>query len=143
MRRFETPYVADWFAASLRWLMLVVFTLLLALRGQVGELFWVLVLMVGWNIIMSILAGLNMRLPYHRHIILGVDLILSALFYWVLGGAFAWVGLIPIATGAIYFEMWGAFITAILFVFWQVFVQRPSITVGYYFLPVRDILLTL
>ncbi|HSM71382.1 MAG TPA: hypothetical protein VK851_07545, partial [Anaerolineales bacterium] len=80
MRSYETPYTADWYAASVRWLMLVFLTLSLSLRGQLGDLpFWVLALMFVWNVIMSILAGLNMRLPYHRYLVLGVDFILAAL----------------------------------------------------------------
>jgi len=34
MRRFETPYVADWFATSLRWVVLVGLIVSLSLRGQ-------------------------------------------------------------------------------------------------------------
>ena len=81
MRRYETPYVTDWYAASLRWLMLVVLTLSLSLRGQLGHPpFLVLVLMFLWNIAMSVIAGMNMRLPYHRYIVLGVDFVLAAYF---------------------------------------------------------------
>ena len=133
MRRYEPPYVTDWYAASLRWLMLVFLTLSLSLRGQLNNLpFWVLVLMVAWNIAMSLLAGMNMRLPFHRYIVLGVDFILAALFYWVqsllAGGTSIWVGVAPIVTGAIYFEMWGAFVLAGLFAALQFFLLRFSFT---------------
>ena len=104
MQRFETPYVTDWYAASLRWLMLVILMLSLSLRGQLGYLpFWVLTLMLFWNIAMSLLAGLNMRLPYHRYIVLSVDFILAALYYWsqtsVSGDTSIWIGVVPIETG--------------------------------------------
>jgi signal transduction histidine kinase len=129
MQRFETPYVTDWYAASLRWLMLVGLTLSLSLRGQLGNLpFWVLVLMLVWNIGMSLIAGMNMRLPYHRYIVLGVDFLLAALYYWsqhtLAGGTSIWIGVAPIVIGAIYFEMWGAFILAALFALLQFFFQR-------------------
>ena len=133
MRRYNTPYATDWYAASLRWLMLVGLTLSLALRGQLGNTpFWVLVLMVFWNIGMSVIAGMNMRLPYHRFIVLAVDFILAGLYFWsqstLAGGTSIWVGVVPIVTGAIYFEMWGAFILAGLFAALQFFFLRFSFT---------------
>lgn len=49
---------------------------------------------------------------------IAIDLILAAAFYYVQGGvrgpAF-WVGLMPILTGSIYFEIWGAMLTALIF----------------------------
>jgi len=133
MRRYNTPYVTDWYAASLRWLMLVGLTLSLALRGQLGNApFWVLALMVVWNIGMSVIAGMNMRLPYHRYIVLSVDFILAGLYFWsqsaLAGGTSIWVGVAPIVTGAIYFEMWGAFILAGLFAALQFLFLRFSFT---------------
>lgn len=120
MQRYETPYTADWFAISLRWLMLVVLTLSLALRGQIGAApFWVLAALFVWNIAMSMLAGLSVRLPYHRHLGVGVDFFLSALFVVTqslsTGSASIWAAVLPILTGAIYFEMWGAFLAALAF----------------------------
>ncbi|HAV78199.1 MAG TPA: hypothetical protein DCX53_12695 [Anaerolineae bacterium] len=140
MRRYDTPYAADWYAASLRWLMLVVLTLSLALRGQLGEPpFWVLALMILWNIGMTVLAGVNMRLPYHRYIVLSVDFLLAAFYFWsqnsLAGGTSVWAGVAPIITGAIYFEMWGAFISAGLFAVLQFIAIRYSFS--------SDILFTL
>ncbi|MCK6538904.1 MAG: GAF domain-containing sensor histidine kinase [Anaerolineales bacterium] len=124
MRQYDSPYAADWFAASMRWLMLVVLTLSLALRGQIWEPpFWALGAMFAWNVAMSALAGMNMRLPNHRYVVLGVDFLLAALYFWaqsaVSGGASIWSGIVPIVTGAIYFEMWGAFLAAFLFAILQ------------------------
>ncbi len=131
MRRYEAPYAADWYAASMRWLMLVVLTLSLGLRGQLGDPpFWVLAAMFLWNILMSVLAGLNMRLPSHRYIVVGTDFILSALFFWtqstLSGGPSIWSAVIPILSAAIYFETWGAFLAAFLFAALQFFVLRYS-----------------
>jgi signal transduction histidine kinase len=132
MHRFDAPYVADWFAASLRWLLLVGMMLSLSIRGQVGtQAFWVLALMVFWNLVMSALATLNFRIPYHRYIVVGVDFFLSAFYFWSqnghASGASAWSGAIPILTGAIYFEMLGAFVVAGVFALWQGVLQRSSI----------------
>lgn len=131
MRRYETPYAADWFATSMRWLMLIALTLSLALRGQIQDPpRYVLAAMLAWNIVMSALAGLSMRLPYHRYIVLGMDFLLSALFFWMQstlsGGASIWAGVVPIVTGAIYFEMWGAFLVALAFAVLQLFTLRNS-----------------
>jgi signal transduction histidine kinase len=140
MNRYETPYIADWYATSLRWLMLVILTLSLAVRAQLGSLsFWILLLMLLWNSAMSVLAGLNMRMPYHRYIALAVDFSLSAIYFWMQntapGGASIWSGVVPIVTGAIYFEVWGAFLAAVLFALLQFLALRFSFS--------TEILLTL
>jgi signal transduction histidine kinase len=48
-----------------------------------------------------------------------VDFILAALYFWsqitLTGGTSIWIGVAPIVTGAIYFEMWGGFLSAVLF----------------------------
>jgi signal transduction histidine kinase len=124
MRRFETPYLADWFAVSLRWMVLVGLIISLSLVGKLTSVPFVpLMLLLVWNILMSILAGLCVRLKkYHRQIVLAIDFLLAAIFFWAQGGLIgtvAWVGLIPILTGAVYFEMWGAFAMAVAFAAWQ------------------------
>jgi signal transduction histidine kinase len=131
MRRYEAPYAADWYAISLRWLMLVALTLSLGLRGQLGDPpFWVLAAMLLWNVAMSVLAGLNMRLPNHRFIVVSVDFVLSALYFWTQstlnGGVSIWSAVVPVISAAIYFEMLGAFLAALLFAGLQfVVLQSP------------------
>ena len=73
MRRFDTPYLADWLATSLRWVVLVGLLISLSLRGELGSLpFGLLMVMLGWNILNSILAILSIRLKTnHRQIVLG------------------------------------------------------------------------
>src|SRR5512132_2684813 len=105
MRRFESPYLADWFAVSLRWMVLVGLIISLSLSGQLPKMpFSPLILMLAWNIVMSILAGVSVRAKhYHRQAVLGVDFLLAALFFWIQGGLngpVTWVGLMPILTGA-------------------------------------------
>ncbi len=57
MRRFDAPYLADWLATSLRWVVLVGLLISLFLRGELGSLpFGLLLVMLGWNILNSILA---------------------------------------------------------------------------------------
>lgn len=119
LKRFDTPYMADWFAISLRWIMLVGLIVSLGLGGQLDvSSAWPLGLIILWNLAMTTLAGLSIRINYHRRLNIAVDLILSATFYYGQGGfsgpAF-WVGLLPILTGSIYFELWGAALTALIF----------------------------
>lgn len=119
MRTFETPYVADWFAISLRWAVMLGLVVSLALGNSLTiPLVWPLGVMILWNMSMTILASLNARIPYHRHISFAVDLLLSGAFFWVQGGPSgpaSWSGLLPILTGAVYFEFSGALVAATLF----------------------------
>jgi signal transduction histidine kinase len=124
MRRFETPYIADWFAASLRWIVLVSLVIALSLGGRASAVpFWPVTLFFIWNTIMSMLAVFSVRARvYHRQIVLIIDVLLAAAFFWLqsgLGSTPSWVGLIPILTAAVYFEAVGAFIVAALFAIWQ------------------------
>lgn len=119
VKRFETPYMADWFAISLRWIMLVglIVSLGLGQRLEVGSA-WTVGILILWNLTMTALAGMNVRTQYHRRLNIAVDLILTGAFFWVQGGARGpafWVGLLPILTGSIYFEFIGAVIVALLF----------------------------
>jgi signal transduction histidine kinase len=119
MKRFDTPYMADWFAISLRWVVLVGLVVSLGLAGKLeAAASWPLGIMIFWNLAMTGLASLNVRVTFHRRISLFVDLVLAGLFFWVQGGmrgpAF-WAGLLPILTSSIYFELPGALIIAFLF----------------------------
>ncbi len=86
MRKFDTPYMADWFAISLRWIMLVGLVVSLGLGGKLEvSVSWPLGLMVAWNLVMTALASLNVRMRYHRRISMLVDLVLG-------GGVFLGTG---------------------------------------------------
>ncbi len=109
----------DWFAISLRWIMLVGLIVSLGLVQKIDVVsMWPLAMMIIWNLAMTVLAGLNVRITYHRHISILVDLILAGAFFLVQGGlrgpAF-WTGLLPILTGSIYFAFLGGLIAALLF----------------------------
>ena len=120
MQTYETPYISDWFAISLRWAVMLGLVVSLALGGilTTTPLFWPLGAMVVWNMGMTVLASLNTRISYHRQISLIVDLLLSGTFFWAQGGLagpVAWAGFLPILTSAVYFEYWGALLSAGLF----------------------------
>ncbi len=116
MRTFETPYVADWFAISLRWAVTLGLVVSLSLGGSLNlTLAWPLIVMIFWNMGMTILASLNTRISFHRQINLAVDILLSGVFFRVQGGlsgSASWAGLLPILTGAVYFDYSGALIAA-------------------------------
>ncbi len=119
LRKYETPYMADWFAISLRWIMLVGLIVSLGLAGKLGlSISWPLGLLIAWNLAMTAMAGLNVRMPYHRPISMGADIILAGAFFWVQGGLrgpAVWSGLLPILTGSIYFELLGALTSSLVF----------------------------
>jgi signal transduction histidine kinase len=75
-------------------------------------------MIVAWNVLMTFMAGANTRLPYHRQLNLAADAILSGVFFWTQGGLrgpASWAGLLPILTGAVYFELAGALLMSGLF----------------------------
>lgn len=119
MRTFDTPYVADWYAVSLRWLTLLGMMVSLAMGGILFDVaVWPLGGLVLWNMTMTMFAGLNSRMAYHRYISLAIDLSMTGIFFWLQEGMFGpalWAGLLPVLIGAIYFELWGALIVAALF----------------------------
>ena len=120
MQTYETPYISDWFAISLRWAVMLGWVVSLALGGLLTTLplFWPIGAMVAWNMGMTVLASLNTRIKYHRQVSLAVDLLLSGSFFWAQGGLagpVAWAGILPILAGAVYFEYWGTLISAGLF----------------------------
>ncbi len=130
MQKFDSPYIADWFATSLRWLTL--FSLTIALQKDGGTLPLVpLFSLALWNLSLSVMAGLNIRLNYHRQLTVWIDLLFAAFFFWNqkgLAGAAFWVGILPILSGAIYFEMTGGLFSAAvmaLVVLGYAYVQMP------------------
>jgi signal transduction histidine kinase len=118
MRRFETPYTADWFAISLRWLVLIGLVVSLGLGDVLTiQTFLPLVLMILWNLTMTTLTILNLRFASHRLINVIIDFTLAGIFFWVqsgLQGTAWWVELYAILTAAIYFEFLGAMLVGLL-----------------------------
>jgi len=139
MRTTDTPYITDWFAVSIRWLFLLGLVISLSLGGNLLSLPNILLLALGcWNIVLTLLTGLNRRMGYHRQISLGVD-ILFAVAYFVLAGGYNspafWIVFLPLMSAALYFEIIGALISAVLMTSTQVVVtisqtQTPIPMIG-------------
>lgn len=119
LRRFDSPYMADWFAISLRWIILVGFVVSLGLGDKLEiAVSWPLGLLILWNLFMTALASMNIRVAYHRLFSILVDITLAGLFFWTQGGLrgpAAWAGILPILTGSIFFELLGAIAASVLF----------------------------
>jgi len=135
MRTFESPYIADWFAITLRWLSIIGLTISLTMADQL--MFprnLLLVGLIAWNLILTFIAGINKRLNYHRQISLVFDLITAGVIFWLQGGlngsAF-WVGIIPIFSASIYFELKGAILVGLLMALFQVMSTMMQYPIGY------------
>jgi signal transduction histidine kinase len=118
MRTYDSPYIADWFAISLRWITLVGTLVSLALNDLMAALAWSILVLLVWNVGMTFFAALNMRLNYHRQIALAVDVLLATVIFFQQGGVSgpaAWISILPILTASVYFEFWGAMGSGILF----------------------------
>ncbi|PKN92091.1 MAG: hypothetical protein CVU44_15760 [Chloroflexi bacterium HGW-Chloroflexi-6] len=118
MYKSDSPFVADWFVISLRWLVLLGVTISLSASGILFSWFsGILILLVFWNIILTWLAGLNRRLPNHRIISLLIDLGVSITFFWLQGGITGpagWIGILPIISGALYFDLRGGLLASLV-----------------------------
>ncbi len=118
VRKAEFPFLADWVAISLRWLGLVTVLLIEFKQPEpdIGVLV-VTVLLVIWNLALSFLALSNQRLGGHRWINVVVDASASLLFFIFSGGLagpMAGVGVLALASAAMYYEWRGAIIVTAL-----------------------------
>ncbi len=116
MRSSDSPFLADWFAISTRWLVLVGIMAAFSLGPGLKALHLVLLLLlVGWNVTVSVFAITNRRFSNHRLINIAVDWISSVVFFLVGGGltgGLVWVGILVLATAAIYYEWRGTLAAA-------------------------------
>ncbi len=118
MRTSDSPFTADWLVVSLRWLTLLGLTISLSIAGKLFEpINFLLLGLAGWNILLSLLAGLSIRIPRHREISLAVDLLVTGLLFTLTGGFNSptfWIGILPLISASFYFEIIGALIAGVL-----------------------------
>ncbi len=112
----DSPFIADWYVVSLRWLAVLGLTVSLSMGGQLlSPAGGVLVALTLWNLGLTVIAGLNRRFKRHRESGTVVDL-LAAVVLFVAQGGFAgpvwWVVVLPILSATLYFEWKGALIAA-------------------------------
>ena len=123
MRKFDFPYLSDWFAVSLRWLTLIGMAVSLVLDESL-TLWLTSILLFGvlWNTFISVLAAVNHRLAYHRIINTVVDGLISAALFALSGGISGplnWASLLAIISASIYFELRGSLLVAAMLVVLQ------------------------
>ncbi|MCC6146072.1 MAG: GAF domain-containing sensor histidine kinase [Anaerolineaceae bacterium] len=117
MPKADSPFLADWLAISLRWLVLLGAAVRLAQGGTVTlALEIAFALGALWNLGASILAILNRRIPKHRLIFVGGDFVLCMLLFVFSGGlagSLWWIGYLVVFTSSIYYEWRGSVIMAL------------------------------
>ncbi len=118
MRIAESPTPVEGITASLRWLALLGIAVTIAAERTLSlEITLVLLGASIWNVALTFLAAFNRRLWAHRPLVLANDLILASLIFTLSGGLqgdAGWVGLLPVLTAALYFQISGALLVALL-----------------------------
>lgn len=117
MFKSDSSYLEDWFIVSLRWLALLGATVSLSIGSQLISFSSIpLLLLVCWNVVVTILTGLNRRLHYHRQISVVIDVMIAAAFFWLQGtlsGPAIWLIFLSLLSGAIYFDVIGGLSAAL------------------------------
>jgi len=113
------PYLSDWLVVSWRWLALFLLSLTFASRPDFNWLIIVLLILIAlWNLAMTTLAIINVRMPLHRLVNIFCDFAFTIALF-ILGGAMTgslvWIGIVVIVNAAIFFQWRGSLIVALLF----------------------------
>jgi signal transduction histidine kinase len=120
MVRSDSPYLADWYVVSLRWLILLGTTVSLSLAAKLlSPASILLLILTAWNATLMWLAGQSRRLARHREINVAVDLVIAALFFLFAGGLVgpaAWILLLPMISASLYFNFKGGLLASIIMV---------------------------
>lgn len=118
MQKSNYPFLPDWFSISLRWLTLLCFTCALGITssfswGLAGVIFFALL----WNVLNSVSTILNRRIRWHRLINVLVDGLVSILLFVFssgIPGPLAFSGILVIFSGAVYFNLLGSIMAAVI-----------------------------
>jgi signal transduction histidine kinase len=85
----------------------------------------ILLALTAWNIILSWMAGQNQRFRYHRLVSVSVDS-LAAIAFFILERTFlgpaAWIVLLPLVSGGLYYNFLGGIGTALVMTFVEIIV---------------------
>ncbi|GAB4487066.1 MAG: histidine kinase [Anaerolineales bacterium] len=118
MQRADSPFVTDWYVVSLRWFVLVGMTLSVAASDSLISFSSLLLFgLTGWNLFLSWMAGQNRRLKSHRGLSVAIDLACAIAFFLLEGtfiGPAAWVVMIPLVSGSLYYNFKGGILTALV-----------------------------
>jgi signal transduction histidine kinase len=123
MRFSETPFLADWFVISVRWLCLLGLAIGITLVSGMGVIPGIILLVMAlWNIFVSLLAILNRRLTAHRIINASIDLVGTLLLFGLTNGVegpLVWVGLLAFSTAGIYYGVFPSLLAGIVYTLLQ------------------------
>lgn len=112
------PDWIDWILATLRWLSLLGMAVALAIHDRISLLVALALLAAAlWNFLLTVWASLGRKLPAHRWVSLGGDLIIAYLLFFLsngITGSLSWAGVLPLITASLYFSLRGALLTALL-----------------------------
>ena len=108
MRVSDSVLLADRIAIIIRWLSLLGLMTIASRGGIVDPTLSTMFMIAGvWNTLLSLLALFKRRLPLHRFITVGADLVIAAflfLFSGNLEGPLLLAGVMPLLSAALYFE---------------------------------------
>ena len=118
MQKAEPLQLIDWLASSLRWLFLVGISLAIAAASPIApNLQFMLAIAAAWNVLLTVLAAVNRRLPGHPFSSVVADMLIAYGIYFLTGtmlGPVIWVGLLPVITASLYFRLRGSLIVLLL-----------------------------
>ena len=127
MRSSESPFLADWFVVSFRWLFLLGMVVATSLVEQIElPLGLIFIALAIWNIFASLLTVLNRRMRTHRIVNALIDLIVSLVVFFLTGGTngvMPWVGLLAFFTVSVYYGAFASVITGIIVTLLQLLIM--------------------
>ena len=118
MRLLETLLLADRIVVAVRWLALISLAALAFAGDEASSVLQTLFFLGGVaNFVLTGLSIFRRRLPSHEYASIAADVVLVSLLFRLSGtinGPLIWGGLLPVATGAIYFSWQGGLLGAML-----------------------------
>lgn len=117
MREDYSPRLLDWIVISIRWFFIFGLTISLSRVNILSTfLFPLLLVIVIWNIFLTIMVVLDRRIWAKKYLSVAIDFIFACLLFFtsgLLGGTILWVGLLPISSATFYFQLNVAFLTTL------------------------------
>lgn len=117
MRSVKSSLLLDWIVISIRWLVLLGLTISLSAGSNFSTFLSIALFTAAvWNGLLTILAALNRRLWAHTYLSVVIDVAIATTFFILDGtfeGSIAWVGLLPITSAALYFQIQGALLVTL------------------------------
>ena len=143
MRNWDSPYLTDWFAISMRWLVLIGLTFSIG-TGKILHPFMIVLLALPtlWGSFVSVIAIFNIRLPHHRILNVLADSITTLILFAFSGGILGpvgWAALLPITSAVIYYEIAGVALITLVVTLLQIVITLFTIPPSFIGLPVASI----